>query len=315
VDKTASHESFVGFAEHMLGCISVKEGDDRQATRQFSKVLALLPDYADAWFNLGACYYRLGEYHEAIPFFYHALSLNEDDWEAMYYLSDCYRHYQEWGSVSFWRLASYEKIKHPRILESIAHDYEEMGQTEIAIEWYRRLLANDPKYPGAYHGMAWNLWATNRRDQAFLWLKKGLSLFPNHPDLLFAYVWMSIGQGNLKEAESAMKRLPQPMANQLRWLTVRSRMMIHAGDFEQATVMADQLIAQEKRTLQAMGHYQKGRVLLELGRLNEAIRHFQEARQRISSWKDPLFLEGVCYLIEGRPDLTRGCWSQLIPKN
>ncbi|MBA4543180.1 MULTISPECIES: lipopolysaccharide assembly protein LapB [Thermoactinomyces] len=315
VAKTAAHETFIGFARHMLGCILVKEGNDRQAIREFSKVVSMLPDHADAWFNLGACHYRLEEYHEAIPYFYHALSLNEDDWESMYYLSSCYRHHQEWGSVSFWRLASYEKAKLPRIMESIAHDYEEMGQPAQAMEWYKRLLSSDPKKPEAYYGIAWNLWTLKRESESLLWLKKGLSLFPDHPDLLFAYVWISISQGELKQARSAVSRLPAKVAEQPKWLAVRSHLSTHTGDFRQAASIADQLITHEQTALQAMGYYQKGRATLEMGHSGEAISHFKTAQKLAPNWKDPLFYEGVCHLMEGRPDLTRSCWGQLISKS
>ncbi|MBA4494493.1 tetratricopeptide repeat protein [Paenactinomyces guangxiensis] len=311
VSETASHDVFIGFAHHMLGCIAVKQGEDRRAIKQFGKVVALLPDHSDAWFNLGACHYRLEEYHEAIPYFYHALSLNEDDWESMYYLSSCYRHYQEWGSVSFWRFASYEKTNHPRVIESIAHDYEEMGQPELAIHWYQRLLDRDSGHSAAYHGIAWNLWVLNQVDQAFLWIKKGLTLFPKNADLLFTYVWMSIATGDTRRAKMAMDMLPADLTKQPLWLAIRSRLSTQMGEFEKATGMAEQLIKQENPSIKAMGYYQKGRTLLEMGKVREAIHHFRQAHQLASQWKDPLFFEGVCHMIEGRPDSTRNCWGQI----
>lgn len=312
VTHTASHDSFVGFAHHMLGCIEVKRGEDRKAIKQFSKVTSLLPDHEDAWFNLGACHYRLGEYQEAVPYFYRALSVNEDDWEAMYYLSHCYRHIQEWGSVSFWRLASYEKTHHPRILESIAHDYEEMGDHRQALEWYQRLLSSDPKRAGAYHGIAWTLWTLGRTDEAMLWLKKGLSLFREDQPLLFAYVWISMATGQIDKAEQALDLLPLDKVEQPLWLAMRSRLSSRQGDYQEASRLANQLIEQEVPALRAMGHYQQGRICLEQKSIDEALSHFQEARQLAKDWKDPLFFEGVCHLMKGCPDDTRTCWRQIV---
>jgi tetratricopeptide (TPR) repeat protein len=311
VAETAGADPFVSFARHMLGCIAVKEGDDRKAIREFSKAAALQPDYADSWFNLGACHYRLGEYHEAIPCFYHALSLDEDDWEAMYYLSGCYRHANEWQSVTFWRLASYEKANHPRILESIAHDWEEMGNPKEAIKWYRRLLEADPRHPGAYHGLAWNLWATGRTAEAFAWIKKGLSLIPRHPDLLFTFIWLSMASGDMDRAEAALGHLTEQMEEEPIWLAVRSRLLTHMGDFKQAMQAADRLTSLEKPEFQAMGYYQKGRILLEAGDPGSASGHFRVARRLAPDWQDPLFFEGICHLIEGRPDAMRECLGQM----
>jgi tetratricopeptide (TPR) repeat protein len=311
ISVTSTHEVFVGFAHHMLGCILVRQGEERLAIKQFSKVTSLVSDHSDAWFNLGACHYRLGEYQEAIPYFYHALSLHEDDWESMYYLSSCYRHYKEWSSVSFWRMASYEKTNHPRVLESIAHDYEEMGQPEKAIHWYQRLLASDRNNSKAYHGIAWNLWVLNQANEAFLWLKKGLTLFPDQSDLLFSYVWMSIACGEIDRAETAMERISPEVMKQPLWLVIRSRLSMKIGNFEDATTMAEQLMQQEKALVKAMGHYQKGRALLEMGKISEATQHFRQAHQLANHWKDPLFFEGVCHMIEGRHDSTRSCWQQI----
>ncbi|MGX9705983.1 tetratricopeptide repeat protein [Laceyella tengchongensis] len=312
VANTEAHDSFVGFAHQMLGCIAVKRGDDRKAIKQFSKVTSLLPDHADAWFNLGACHYRLGEYHEAVPYFYHALSINEDDWEAMYYLSHCYRHCQEWSSVSFWRLASYEKTNHPRILESIAHDYEEMGDHEQALTWYQRLLWVDPKHAGAYHGVAWNLWALGRTEDAILWLKKGLTLFRDNQSLLFAYVWMEMATGQAAKAERTLARLPLEQSEQPMWLAMRSHLSSHQGNYLEANRLAERLIQQDLPALRALGHYQQGRIQLEQKRVDEAMRHFKEARQLAKGWKDPLFFEGVCHLMKGCPDSTRMCWSEIV---
>jgi hypothetical protein len=75
--------------------------------------------------------------------------------------------------------------------------------------------------------------------------------------------------------------------------------------------MADQLIEQDKAPVKAMGHYQKGRTLLEMGQIGEAIEHFRQAHRLANKWKDPLFFEGVCHMIEGRLDSTRSCWGQI----
>lgn len=312
VSKTGSKEMFVGFAEHMMGCIAVRLGEDNQAIKHFSKTVTILPDHSDAWFNLGASHYRLGEYQEAIPNFYHALALNEDDWESMYYLSSCYRQYNEWGSVSYWRLASYEKTNHPQIIESIAEDYEEMNQPEEAIHWYRRLLDVDKQNPKAFHGIAWNLWVKNDVEGSLFWIKRGLTLFPNDGNLLFTFVWICMAQGDMEKAESALNNLPEDSAEDPLWIAVRSRLLTQLGNFDQAIGMAKELIQQEKSSsIQALGHYQIGRVFMEMSNEVEAIKHFQMASQLNSGWKDPLFFEGICHMVGGEINRMLDCWNQL----
>ncbi len=313
VAETADAAPFVGFARHMLGCVAVRTGDDRRAIREFSKAAELCPDDADSRFNLGACHYRLGEYHEAIPRFYEAISLHEDDWEAMYYLSACYREARLWESVMFWRMASYEKANHPAIIESIAHDWEEMGHPEEALKWYHRLLEADPKCPGAYHGIAWNLWAGGNRGEAFMWLKKGLSLFPDDPGLLFTHAWLSLSEGDLDRAEKSLAKLADIPDLEPFWLAARSRLSADIGETSGAIETAERLINMDKREFRAMGHYQKGRILLESGNTRQAADHFRMAGQLMPHWRDPLFFEGVCHLAEGKPEVIRERLGELIP--
>lgn len=309
--QTASQEVFQAFAYHMLGCIEVKRGDDQQAIYYFRKAVGLYPEYSDGWFNLGACQYRLKEYYEAIPYFYHALNINENDWESMYYLSDCYRHYQEWGSVNFWRLACYEKTNHPQVISSIAQDYEEMGEFQKALEWYRRLLAYDQYKPLAFQGISWNYWALQDETNAFLWLKKGLTLYPKHPELLFTYVWICFSKGDYDLVEQVFSYIPKELSQQPVWLALRSRLSMQTGDMTQAIQIAEELIGQDVVSAQALGHYQKGRAYLEDGQIKKALTHFQEANTRMKNWKDPIFYQGVCHMMEGRPDLTRQCWDKI----
>jgi tetratricopeptide (TPR) repeat protein len=311
VRLASSHDLFIAFADHMQGCIAVKEGDDHQAIRFFSRVVSRLPEHADAWFNMGACHYRTGETKQAIHCFYQVLSLDEDDWETMAWLSRCYWRERKWESASFWRMAAFEKTRHPRMMEAIAHDLEEIGEHEQALDWYRRLLRLDAKCLEAYHGIAWNLWALKQEQEAWSWLKKGLTLAPRHPELLFACAWFSVCEGNVEKAERLLELVPEDWRRQPQWLSVRSRLSVQRGDWDAAGKAAEELIRQDKGSVQAIGHYHKGRVLLEMGRVHEALVSFEEAHRLVEDWRDPLFFAGVCHLLEGRPDLTRTCWNKM----
>ncbi len=311
VSATATQAPFLVFAHHMMGCIRVKQGKDGIAIKFFQEAVKHDAEHADAWFNLGASHYRVGQYHDAIPAFYHALALNEHDWEAMYYLSSCYRHYGEWTSVSYWRKASYERTNHPQVILSIAHDYEEMGQADQAIAWYRKLLSQMDYKKVAYHGISWNYWVQRKSTEAELWVKKGLTLYPNDPDLLFIFMWIKLSEGDTKRAEKAYSLLSDDEKQEPIWQAMKMRLSSHLGKLDEVNLMADQLIGQEKPMVQAMGYYHKGRSMLELGQISEALKHFQLARQRANRWQEPVFYEGVCHLLAGQPEQTRDCWQQL----
>ncbi|GGE11640.1 hypothetical protein GCM10011571_11260 [Marinithermofilum abyssi] len=315
VADTAESDYFVAFAYHMMGCVKVMMEQDERAIPHFEKSLSLIPENPDGWFNLGACHYRLKDYHEAVPFFYRSLLLNPDDWESMYYLSCCFQQTKQWESLAYWRQAVYQKTNSPSIMECIAHDCEDAGDPEQALHWYRKLAARDPKRISVYHGMGWNLWAAGKREEAYLWLKKGLALDPNHPDLLFAFLWFTMQDGQMDEAKKLLKKIPTTLLNHPLWWVIQSRLSAFQGDYSGAKEAAQRVIQHRDSGLaRSLGHYQLGRVLLEMGEYEQALQHFREAQSCCPQWKEPLFYEGLCHFFKGEPDVTRKCWEQ-IPLN
>ncbi|SHE36070.1 Tetratricopeptide repeat-containing protein [Seinonella peptonophila] len=308
VSHISTEDIFIGFSFHMLGCIQVRKENDLQAVRFFQKAVSFLPDLPDAWFNIGACYYRLQEYQEAISAFHQTLKYDKDDWESMYYLSNCYRYYHDWGNVSFWRLASLEKQKHPQIIESIAQDCEEMGDHECAINWYLRLMVEDRNSWTAYHGMVWNFWVMGKKDAAWLWLKKGLTLFPQQIELLYLQIWMLLDEGRLTELKQIIQILPLNYHERpITWM-IFSRFYSLQGNTDEAFRITEEMVQQSNQTIQAFGYYQKGRILLDKQQPQQAIRFFQKAFELESSWTEPKFFEGICHMLAGELDRTEQCW-------
>jgi tetratricopeptide (TPR) repeat protein len=229
----------------------------------------------------------------------------------MVYLANCYRHFREWNTVSYWKLAAFEKSKHPEVILSIAQDYEQMGEWKQAIEWYQRLLKNPSFRTAGYQGVSWNLLKLNRLSEASLWVKKGLTLAPQDPELLFTYIWIQLNEGNVKQAEKALEILPEEMKEHPAWIMLHSRFFTQTEQYAQANALISKLIDQEKPMIQALGYYQKGRILLEKGDIPQALQYFQTSRRRFPEWKDPLFYEGICHLLHGRLNETKQCWQQL----
>ncbi|WP_169713529.1 tetratricopeptide repeat protein [Paludifilum halophilum] len=311
VAETAEHPRFSAFAHHMMGCVHIQQNHDSLAVRQFEKSLSHDSENRDTWFNMGACHYRMGEYGEAVPYFYHAIHLDEDDWESMLYLSYCFKKVRQWDSVLYWRIAAYEKTNSPDVIESIARDFDEAGDVKRALHWYRKLVMKDPKRISAYHGISWNLWLMKQPQEAMLWLQKGLTLAPEDRELLFTYVWYQLQQGDVQRVQRVLKQLPEEMGNHPLWLVLRSRLYTYSGEFAEAEHTAREVIRYSDPLCQSLGHFQLGRILLAKEQSAQAACHFQQAGQLSPGWTDPLFFEGLCHLAEGKVDGTRRCWEQI----
>lgn len=311
VTETTHADDFISFADHMLGCIYVREKADQKASQQFAKVVKIIPDHSDAWFNLATCQYRLQRYQEAIPFFFQALSINGDDWEAMFYLSQCYYQDQQYESHTFWQSQAYEKMKHPRMIRAIAQDYEERNQYEEALAWYHRLHAQDRKNRHAFQGIAWNTWMLDRKEEAYCWLKKGLTLYREDSYLLCLRFWINLQQGEMDQAEKVRQFLPDDVSDDPVWFALQSRFFSQIGDYRKALNIAEQLIQQKTKEVTALGYYQKGKVLLETEQIDEALNYFQQAQNQMQNWNDPIFFEGICHLMKKQHKQTRDCWKKI----
>lgn len=309
--RTASSDEFVGLAHHLLGCVYIQEGENQVACKQFTEAVSILPKNGDAWFNLATCHYRLKQYQEAIPYFFQALSIDPDDWEAMYYLADCYAHCNQSESARFWRISAYEKVKHPQVMQSIAQDYEESQMYQKALHWYQRLYGVDRKSHIAYYGLAWNYWMIKEKEKSMGWLKKGLTLYPKDPHLLSFHFWMLLQERKVEKARKVLKILPSEMATDPVWLALQSRLFAQIGDYRYANFVADQLINQSEPSISALGYYQKGKIFLEIGEIEEALQNFQKSHHHLQNWQDPLFYEGICHLMQEEPEQTKACWEKI----
>ncbi|MCS1351017.1 tetratricopeptide repeat protein [Mechercharimyces sp. CAU 1602] len=306
-----SYLPFAAFAHHMLGCIAVSRGQEEEAIASFQEAIALKKENADTWFNLGACYYRLGRYEDAIVRLYQVLSLNEQDWEAMHLLAECYKESGQWKSVLYWRLSAMKKSHHPTIIKALAHDCEERGQPAEAVGWYKKLLRCDPWSVVAYHGLAWNNWALHKRAEARCWLKKGLSLHPNHPDLLFFHIWCAIQEGELTTAEKAPRYVTNELLQHPVWLVMRSRLAMQKKQITVAKELATAATQNKVPAMRALGYFQLGQICIEEKDAGEAISHFRQAGQLCPAWKEPAFYEGVCHFLEGRVEKMQECWQYI----
>ncbi|SMO43309.1 tetratricopeptide repeat protein [Melghirimyces algeriensis] len=312
VAETSDIPRFSAFAYHMLGCIHVRKGQDSQAIRQFEKSLSIEPDREDTLFNMATCHFRLRNYHESIPLFMRVLDQNPEDWESMYYLSCCYEKLGQWEYVTYWRMASFRKAKHPSVMESIAHHFEERGENEQAVYWYQKVLKASPERTDAYHGLSWNLWLSGQPREAIASLQKGLTLAPDNQELLFTYVWYCLQEGDLEQVQKSLARIPETLVEHPIWLVLQSRISAYCGDLQHAETMARRVIHQTDPLAQSLGYYQLGRVLLEQHQTQQAVKAFQKAQEQNPHWADPVFYEGLCYVLTGQTNQTRQCWETIL---
>ena len=130
---------------HHLGVIAFQEGDPRQATTLIGQAIALRPDYADAYSNLGSALVQRGRLEDAAAAFHTALELKPDHADA----------HNNLGNV-----------------------LKEQGKLQDAVIAYRRALALTPDHVDAYVNLGITLIALGRRVEALEAYRRALAIRP-----------------------------------------------------------------------------------------------------------------------------------------
>jgi tetratricopeptide (TPR) repeat protein len=158
---------------NILGAASAQLEKLDAAILAFRKVIALKPDYADAYNNIGNVLTSQGKLDEAITAFMRALEINPN-----------------YASAYF----------------NIGNAMNDQGSLDNAIGAYKRALEIDPNMADAYHNLGHVLLAKSQPDAALEMLYLALKIRPH-----FAEAHRNIGNAfkykdNLNEAISAYRR-------------------------------------------------------------------------------------------------------------
>jgi len=134
---------------NLLGASAAQIGQLDQAIVAFKRVLAIKPDYAEAYNNMGLALQDQGKPDEAIVAYNKALSIKPDHAEA----------YNNMGAT-----------------------LKEQGKLEEAIEAYNKALSIKPDYAKAYNNMGLALQDQGKLDEAIAAYNKALSIKPDYAE-------------------------------------------------------------------------------------------------------------------------------------
>ncbi|WP_459873959.1 tetratricopeptide repeat protein, partial [Endothiovibrio diazotrophicus] len=168
---------------YLHGSAEATLGRQARAAAAFRAALALNPDFAEAWNNLGNALDELDEREEAIDCYRRALVLHPHYADAHYNLG-CTLHAA--GELE-------EAIEHFRRTLAIQPDYakahnnlanalRERGELEEALASYRRALAFDPAAAATHSNAGVVLCALDRLDEAEEAFRRALAIDPQLAD-------------------------------------------------------------------------------------------------------------------------------------
>lgn len=227
---------------NMLGAALDAQGDLVNAKKAFKNSIAKKPDFADAHYNLGNVYKKLGDNNLAISSFQTALKFNP---------------------------------KYVAALNNLALVFQEIGDNENAISTYRKSLKLDPNNPETHNNIGVLLHDTEEFEQAAAAYRHALKLAPSyalaHKNLAVALETLDLSEQAIAPAETALELAP----NMAEAHFVMGRIQRSLGDSakaEESFLRSTELAPDKAEGYWAMGSAQK-----TLGKIVDAEANFRKA--------------------------------------
>ena len=158
---------------HLMALAAAQIGQLDQAIFAFNKVIAIKPDYAEAFNNMGLALQKQGKLKEAIEAYNKALAI-KPDYAAAHY--------------------------------NMGNDFEEQGKLQEAVEAYNQALAIKPEYADAYNNMGLVLQKQDKLEEAIEAYTKALTIKPGNAEAYNNMGGALQEQGKLEEAIEAYNK-------------------------------------------------------------------------------------------------------------
>ena len=152
-----------------MGATLKAQGKMEEAIEAYKKALAIKPDYADAYNNMGNALQDQGKLDEAIEVYKKALAIKPDYADAYNNMGNAL---QDQGkldeAIEVYKKALAIKPDYAEAYNNMGNALQDQGKLVEAIEVYKKALAFKPDYAEAHHNSSHALLATKDFDQGFI---------------------------------------------------------------------------------------------------------------------------------------------------
>ena len=146
-----------------------------------------------AWFSLGNMYLAVENYEESVNAYEYATLINESFIEAFFNLGNVFMKMERFDdAIESYKSSLVDGLVDPITYNFIGHCYIVLEQNEMAIDYFRKAVEQNPEYADGWLGFAVAYSNVSQFRDALLNIKKAIQLAPNnmyyhyfHADILF----------------------------------------------------------------------------------------------------------------------------------
>ena len=177
-----------------------------EAVAEYRRALALRPDIAETYSNLGIVLREAGQLDEAMTAFHRALGLRPDLPEAHYNRGiTLWERGQPDEAIAAYRRALELKPNYPEAYNNLGNALWERDETVEAIASYHRAIEIKPGFAEAHYNLGNTLREQGLPDEAVAEYRRALELKPDYPEAVVNMGNALRSQGELDEAMAAYR--------------------------------------------------------------------------------------------------------------
>ncbi len=265
-----------GFGWKLLGGILQKQG--KEALPAFQKVAELVPDDAEAHFNLGVVLKGLGRLDDAVASYRRAIEIKPDYAEAHGNLGNTLKDLGRLDdAVASYRRAIKIKPDFADAHNNLGTALKDQGQLDEAVASYRRAAALKPDFALAYYNLGNALKDLGQLDDAVASYRRAIEIKPDFAD----------AHNNLGTALKELGRSDAALASYRRVLELRpgfAEAHNNVGVALKDLGQLDQAVTSYRKAIElkpdyAEAHNNLGTVLQTLGQTDAALKSFHQAQE------------------------------------
>ena len=253
----------------VLGAVLGHSGRNSEAVDANLKAIALSPEDAELYSNLGISQQKLGKLDEAEASYARAIELEPDYAENYCNLANTLKGLGKLDDAE----ASYARAIALKPKFFIAHSnlgitLQELGRLHEAETSFKRAIEIEPDYAEAHYNLGTTLKKLDRLDEAEACLKNALLLKPNYAEAHNSLGVMLLELGRLHEAETNFKKAIESKPDFAEAYSNLGITLQRLGRLDEAEMIYKKAIVLEPDFAEA--HNNLGVTLKELRRLDEA---------------------------------------------
>ncbi len=298
-------------ALHLLGVIALQSGKYDQAIDLINRAIAIKPDFAEAYNNLGTALRALRRLDEAMIAYQNALTYKPDFIDAHFNLGTALVDKGLYAEAA----TSYQKVlgfnpEYTTAYYSLGQVLQQMGEPQQAIPYCQKAIALQPKNAGFHFSLGTALSATGAFSDAVSAFLEATNLNPTYAEAYNHLANAYKDTGQLKAAIDAYQQLSSLAPNV-------AEVQFEIGNlFKTLNQPTDAKAAYEK-ALTVKPEYPEaminlGILLRDLGNHDAAQKHINEALRLAPNSIEGHNNLGLIYKDKGQPDEAIRCYQKAI---